>query len=356
MGQEQRKILTDVERGILKLLKDEPLTIKQITRRRKTSRQATEKHIKNLIKKGEIKRFGTLMVAYRCTPLGVSFAQHNFDEGIYKATGSKHPVRLHGEEYKVNILSDSEKYRSTRERANSILVDENRVVLYRDCLVVFSYKSFEGVDDVECDRQSVDYWHRFFGKLESYYGIMILKERYENIKRVKAHYSDTKNELASDLRQKKQKLRIFGSRDGKEWMLFDDSHALDEAETTHSETPKDNRGAKEDMASVVRPFFNDLRDNRDKVFLPSIQSEILRTGFTEVNGSIEKLVLLATHQSTIIAQQSTVNLQNSEMQIKNNEMFNQLLQVLTAQNAKTMQQEDMNGNEDIRKKKPFYLG
>lgn len=199
----------------------------------------------------------------RCTPQGVP--------------ESVNPLRLHGEEYKVEIISSSETYHRTRMKSTSVLIDGNRVVLYRDVLVVFSYQSFYGNTADECEREASYYWLRFFRRLESLYGLLLLKDRKENIKRVKAHYGETGNELADELRRKKQKLRVFGTLDGKEWMLFDDSSpdgtGLNEAETTHSSTPKDSRDAREDMQNVVRPFFNDLRDRRPP--LPSEQAKSL---------------------------------------------------------------------------------
>lgn len=210
---------------------------------------------------------------------------------------SVNPLRLHGEEYKLEIVGSSETYHRTRLKASSVMIDGNRVVLYRDVMVVFSYQSFYGSTTDECEREASNYWLRFFRRLESLYGLLLLKERKENIKRVKAHYGETGNELADELRKKKQKLRVFGTRDGREWLLFDDSSpdgtGLNEAETTHSSTPKDGRDAREDMQNVVRPFFNDLRDKRPP--LPSEQAK--------QSEELRELLKLQLQSSVVTAQQ-----------------------------------------------------
>ena len=268
MGGQHRKNLTDAERGVLDLLKNEPLTIKQLSRRRKTSRQATSKLVNSMMKKGFVRHIGTLVVAYTYGGWGMPE-----NEAInYKGKSEIHPIRLHGEAYRIGVLRSSPDWDKVRV-STSIIFQGNRVVAYRDCLMVFSLQSFEGATPDECDASATRYWLGYFHSLERRYGITILRERSESIRRVRAHYAETKNELAQDLRRNGEtKVRVFGSRDGKEWLLFDDSLKLDEAETTHNATPKDGRTAKEDMAEVVQPFFNDLRDHKTEIPLLSQQA------------------------------------------------------------------------------------
>lgn len=263
MGQQLRKKPTPTQERVLELYTKRGCWPAEISRRLQISRAAVSKHMTALRNMGLIGGVNTVEVNDRCTPQGVP--------------ESVNPLRLHGEEFRVEIISSSEKYHRTRMRASSVLIDGNRVVLYRDVIMIFSYQSFYGADVDACDREASYYWLRFFRRLESLYGLLLLKDRRENIKRVKAHYGETGNELADELRRKKQKLRVFGTLDGKEWLLFDDSSpdglGLNEAETTHSSTPKDGREAREDMQEVVQPFFNDLRDRRPP--LPSEQAKSL---------------------------------------------------------------------------------
>ena len=77
------------------------------------------------------------------------------------------------------------------------------------------------------------------------------------------HYAETNNELAQECEKKAYKVRVYTTSDSKLWFLIDNSFNLHEAETVHPET------AKEDMGNIVKPFFNDLRDNK-----PPLPSEM----------------------------------------------------------------------------------
>lgn len=250
MGQQQPKGLTKRQEAILNLIEREGCTQAQISRRLSISPAAVSKHVTKLRKGGFLGGVNRKRLTTGVPP------------GVYQENG----LRLHGEQYRVGIVRGSELYRRTRLRSDSVQVWGNRVVLYRDVLMVFSYESFYGASVEECDAKAAEYWFRFLQRLETLYGVLLLKERKENVRRVKAHYGELGNELADDLRRRKEKTRVFGTLDGKEWLLFDDSSpdgvGLAEAETTHSPTARDGRDAGEDMRGVVQPFFNDLRDNR----------------------------------------------------------------------------------------------
>lgn len=250
-GVHLQKKLTPAEAEVLHLISVEFLTPSQISRRRRCSRSAVSNILASLRKKGVLSKVNTTPVNNTYTPQGTVH----------------HPVRLHGERYRIKLISSGHEYVRARQRANSIILDGNRVVLYRDSLMIFSFQSFFGESCDECEHKAVDYWLRFFVKLEGHLKIKILKPRSQNIKQVFFHFAESGNELAQELRKKKQKLRVFGTEDGKEWLLFDDSNKLEEAETTRPPTAV--RTAKDDMSEVVQPFFNDLRDNQKTVLLPS---------------------------------------------------------------------------------------
>jgi DNA-binding Lrp family transcriptional regulator len=281
MGQQQRKRLTKRQQAVLDLLTKELMWPSEISRRLHITKQAVSKHIERLRKKGLVGGVDAGMVDTRCTLQGV-MANVNL-------------LRLHGEEYRVGIIMRSKHYDLTRTRANSVFVEGNRVVLYRDVLMVFSSQSFYGPTVEDCERQAVEYWVRFFHRLESLYNVLVLKDRKENVKRVKAHYGETNNELADDFRRRKERCRVFGSRDGKEWLLFDDSApdgvGLAEAETTHSSNKRDDRDALEDMREVVQPLFNDLRDKRPA--LPSVIQEAVERSLKHADVTQQQLAELA---------------------------------------------------------------
>lgn len=257
-GQELRKKPTPQQARILDLITKKGCWPAEVSRRLKISRAAVSKHLTNLKKMGLIGGVNTGGVNNRRGPGGVP-------ENV-------NPLRLHAEQFRLEIISSSMKYHETRARTSSVLLDGNRIVLHRDVLVVYSYQSFYGETVDECDAEAGEYWLRFFHRLESLYGLLLLKERKENMKRVKAHYAEMNNELARDLRKKGQRVRVFGSADRKEWLVFDDSHALDEMETTHTATVAQPQDAREDM-ELIREHMNDIRDHRPP--LPSQQQAAL---------------------------------------------------------------------------------
>lgn len=258
-GHLQKNRLTLLQRQVLDLLTVKGCWPAEVSRRLKISKPAVSKHITALRKMGFLGSSIGKGVNYRCTPQGVG---HNVNL-----------LRLHAEQLLIKLIISSNKYDTARLRASSVSIDGNRVVFYRDSIVVFSYQSFYGVDALACDAEASAYWVRFLHRLENLYGVLLLKERKENFKRVKAHYAEMNNELARGFRKKNQSVRFFGSKDGKEWLVFDDSKGLDEMEATHTATVKEPREAREDI-ELMQAFFNDLRDHPGG--LPSDQARLIQ--------------------------------------------------------------------------------
>jgi len=230
--------LTKTEREILHLISDEFLTVKKIAIRRGTSPQATYKTINNLKEKGVISN-GLKMVE-KSQP---TFKPFN------------HGVRLHGQEFNIKLLFKNHRYKDILGRSNVLYVDGNTIRLYRNSLEVYSGQSFFGDDVQNVTAKSFKYWNRFFARLENDLKVILIKPRYQNIRLVNAHYAEVNNELAKDCNVRADKIKVYATDDGKLWFLIDNSFNLHEAETLHPETSKD------DMGEVVKPFFNDLRDN-----------------------------------------------------------------------------------------------
>ena len=119
---------------------------------------------------------------------------------------------------------------------------------------VYSNTSFLGSSPAVCDHKALQYWYGFFNGLQERFKVILLKNGSLNVRRVRAEYAETNNELTKKLVEGSEYVRVFGD-DGKQWLLFDNSHNLSEAETVHPVF------ARRDMGDVVQPFFNDLRDN-----------------------------------------------------------------------------------------------
>ena len=129
--------------------------------------------------------------------------------------------------------------------------------MYPKTLIVHLQRDFYGRNADRATQKALDALVRFLRVLERNYGLLLVKRRVQNIKVFRAHYAEVGNELAEQARDRSEFITIHASDDGKLWAQIDVSKGVPEFETQH---PK---SAYEDMQDVVRPFFNDLRDNKD---------------------------------------------------------------------------------------------
>jgi len=236
--------LTKKEKEILHLLTSEFLTPNKIALRRGVSQQAISKSVVKLRKK--------------------EYLNQSF-KGVVKSDTTLQPplkkqpfryIRLHAQAFKIELLFNDYRYKDIMNKSNTILVDGNTVRLFKNCILVYSHTQFTGDTVESVTAKSFVYWNRFFVRLENDLKVILIKHRKQNIKLVAQHYAEVNNELAKDLNIKKERLKIYAKEDGKVWFTIDHSFNLNEAETLHPET------AREDMGDTVRPFFNDLRDKK----------------------------------------------------------------------------------------------
>ena len=234
--------LTKSEKEVHSLILSEYLTAKQLAIRRQCSRQAINKIMVSLKKKGYL-----------------TINNHPVDKS--HSTMSTKSIRLHAQEWNIKILFKDERYQESREKSNVRIIDGNTVRLYKESLEIYG-KMFYNKTANLVTMDSFQYWNRFFVRLESELNIIILKKGYQNINLAHCgHYAEIDNGLARMLNNNKEWVKITATEDGKVWFTFDNSLKFNEAEAVHSQT------SKHDMQEVLEPFFNDLRDNRP--FLPS---------------------------------------------------------------------------------------
>lgn len=234
--------LTPTQKRYLYLFTQEFLTPEEAAERLGVTRRAASKMRRKLVE------LGAMTPQFRLVP--------KF-EGCLPKTAPKSSsggrIRLHAEQYHVRVLHGhlSPSYREQVGR--TVYMKGHTVRLHRDAIEIHSGSSFFGEDPDAADSQALDYWRRFLLFLSDRVGVLLLKDGSFNITRVKAEYAETGNELAVQCRKEKQNVRVKAVEDGKTWLEFDNSFNMHEAETKHPQT------AKEDMARVVQPFFNDLR-------------------------------------------------------------------------------------------------
>jgi len=241
--------LTKAEKEVIDLLENEKLTKKQILIRRGCTRQALNKLIRKIKQKG------------------LYSEQKKKVSKIGTAWKPRKPIRVHGQKFKLTIIFKDSRYIKLMEKNNLIYVDSNTVKLYKNAVIVYGTQSFEAETVDKAIAKSLAYYQKLFYTLENDLKIILMKPRKHNIKMYDCHVSEMNNELAEDCNNKAEKIRVYTSDQGKLWFMIDNSFNINEAETLGAT-------AAPDMQDIVRPFFNDLRDN-EAVTMTMIKQSIL---------------------------------------------------------------------------------
>ncbi len=243
-------VLSNEQQEVLNMLTIDFETPKRVSIRRETSLQAVYKIMRKLTKKGFNLHRKQGFKKKRCANIKLN------------PPPNKKYIRLHGQEWNIKILYKS-RYFNELPKNKLLYIDNNPIRVYNDSLEVYSSEnlSFIAEDEQRATSQSFNYWNKIFSQIENRLRIIIKKEQYTNISLVKNHYSEVNNELAKDYTEKKVKLRVFCTKDGRLWFELDNSFNLKEAETLHPIT------AKEDIGKV-KTVFNDYRNNPNS-YLPS---------------------------------------------------------------------------------------
>ena len=250
--------LSKTEQDVLYLLTKDFLTPKKVAIRRGTNVYAVYKIIKRLKKKGIVS-----FLKQEGQKNQPTFAHLKGVKGKKQPSFPvEHQIRLHNQEFNIRILFKDQKYKDRLNKANTIYIDGNTIRLYRNTIEVYSGHSFYADDVQKATSNSFEYWNRFFSILENDLKVILIKSRSQNIKLVNQHYAEINNELAKECEIKANKIKVYTTDDSKLWFLIDNSFNLHEAETTHPGT------ARQDI-DIIRPFFNDLRDNK-----PALVSEL----------------------------------------------------------------------------------
>jgi hypothetical protein len=227
--------LPKVQQEILFMLTTEFLTINQIAIRRKCSKQAVYEVISKLKNKGFLKEGFTVLEKNQST----------------LTLSSK--LRLHGQEFHINILNKDERYKQLKSKSNLINIDGNTIRLFDNSMEVYIGQSFFGEDVNQITKDSIDYFNKLLPRLENDFKVILIRSRYQNISIVNSHYAEINNELSRECIDRGEKIRVYTNEDGKLWFLIDKSFNIYEAETLHPNTSKQDMGK-------VRDFFNDIRD------------------------------------------------------------------------------------------------
>ena len=160
--------LSSQQSEILYLLTKEYLTPKKIAIKRGTHISAVYKIINKLKKKGALN--GTSNRGYK----------KKLSTTIIKKPKSlksfKKYIRLHAQEWNIEILYKTNFYEELRQKGNSLTIDNNKVRLYKNSIEIYSGKDFCAEDVQRATSLSFQYWDKFFTRLENYFKIIIIKK------------------------------------------------------------------------------------------------------------------------------------------------------------------------------------
>ena len=186
-------------------------------------------------------------------------------------------LRLHSNEYNIKILRSSPYYDNLKS-LKVLVIKGMKVRLYNKSIEVYDTNSYIGHDLNDIFLNALESFMSVLRYLENDFHITLIKERYHNISHVKSHYSETTNEIAKDYLIREQKLQLKKSEDGKVWLLIDNSFNLEELETVHPST------AKQDMAAI-KPMLESLRRYYEKNG-EAIDFSMLLFAINEIAGSV----------------------------------------------------------------------
>lgn len=164
------------------------------------------------------------------------------------------PIRLHGQQFQIQLLHAAPMYFKIMQKSNIQDFGDFKARLYKKNISLWIRKDFTRKSERLAYSDSLEYLSRTLKFLENRLGVLMLKKGYQNIKEVKAHYSEINNELAQDYNKTKQKLRVRAPEDNKTWLEIDNSYNLNELETKHPDTAQD------DIRNIKEQFIF-MRDN-----------------------------------------------------------------------------------------------
>lgn len=228
--------LSSTQEDILYLLLDEMLTIPQIANLRSTSRTAVYNTVEKLKKKGLIKEV----------------EKSSYIKGGYypeQLAGDNKEYRLHAQNIVIQILDSKPFYRNLLKSKNKDVVDNNSIMFYEDKIIIYSNKDFWGDSVNQCIRLSLNYWERFFTRLENEYKFILIKGKQRRIREFRGEIAKVGDALAKRLDLSKETFRIYIG--GELRLICDRSFKMDELEAVHS------KHYIEDMTKV-EDFYKDL--------------------------------------------------------------------------------------------------
>lgn len=238
--------LTKTEAEFLHYFNDLGYTVSQIASRRGCSKQYVRKVRLKLSKSGWLRKVAPppLNPPEDCA----TTATKRGDTSIGDST-----IRLHAQKFRIELVKPISKKYLTKKAGLVFSLDGNNVQCFNSVVCVQAKnKSFNGADEDSALEESMDYWYRFFARLENDLGVLFMKNRKQNIKQTYCEWATTNSELARECEKKAKRIRIY-AMDNKLRYTTDWSKTH-EHEAHHFLTGKED-------SEVGNRFINDVLDH-----------------------------------------------------------------------------------------------
>jgi len=242
------------------------LSISDIAKHRKKSRQAVYKTLRKLLKEGLVDKTKAIKgYVYGLTNKG--------KKGLHSFMGLTTKLRQHNLGIKVEVL---ESYKNWDKKRNIIMTMpyfNKRIQLNNtsyDLLqfgkvklkitsksIIFQLPTIFSKNVDNAILQAMDILFDTIIKVENRFNIKLIKNNKINMTIISQEYARLDDALARIYKKENNKLYITGE-DGKVWLIADYSLSTSELETIHPNKAGD------DM-NIVHPFLNDLRNNPMKL-------------------------------------------------------------------------------------------
>jgi hypothetical protein len=194
-----------------------------------------------------------------------------FQKEVQKQGRGYQTIRGHGFHWKLSIPSivnwvKREEYlkkklmyyNQNRIKGQRIIIKGYKIWLFDTSIIIYNprNKSFFEESAKGSYQEALRDILTIIEQIESKLQISFKINQKYMLKPSKQHYAHIENELAKEYNDNKKKLYIKYNEQG--WLLIDKSLGVNELETIHSKT------AISDMDKVLTPFFNDLKEHREK--------------------------------------------------------------------------------------------
>ncbi len=182
--------------------------------------------------------------------------------------------RLHAQKFRIEIVNQIPENYLKRFVGDCFRLDNNFVQCFKKSISIQAKnKEFWGSTEDNAMAESMDYWFRFFQKLENQVGVIILKDRKQNITMTYAEWATTPCDLSKECEKRSEKLRII-AKDGKLRYTTDWS-SMHEREAHHATTGKQD-------SEAGNRFIENILDN-PRAPLYTELSKIVKTNAVQLN-------------------------------------------------------------------------